>query len=64
VKASREVCEYCDDRRNREEILELFANRDVGSAPEYTFRPGFIDPSTVQLAQNPAVAAVQPPLTN
>jgi nitrate/nitrite transport system ATP-binding protein len=44
VKALLEACEYCDDPRNREEILGLLTlEQYVGSAPEYT-RPGFIDP--------------------
>jgi nitrate/nitrite transport system ATP-binding protein len=44
VKALLEACEYCDDRRHRQEVLELICQPDyVGSAPEYT-RPGFIDP--------------------
>ena len=43
VKALLEACAYCDDLRNREEILELLIQEQyVGSAPEYT-RPGFID---------------------
>jgi len=43
VKALLEACEYCDDRRNREEILELLCRPEyVGSAPEYT-RAGFLD---------------------
>jgi len=44
IKALMEACEYCDDRRNREEILELLCRPEyVGSDPIYT-RPGFIDP--------------------
>lgn len=44
IKALIEACEYCDDRRHREEVLELICQPQyVGSAPEYT-RPGFIDP--------------------
>ncbi len=44
VKALLEACEYCDDRRNREEILKWLCKPEyVGSDPEYT-RPGFIDP--------------------
>lgn len=44
VKALLEACEYCDNLRNREEILQLLTQEKyVGSAPEYT-RPGFIDP--------------------
>ena len=44
VKALLEACDYCDDRRHREEILELLCRPEyVGSDPAYT-RPGFIDP--------------------
>ncbi|MEP0856303.1 nitrate ABC transporter ATP-binding protein [Trichocoleus sp. DQ-U1] len=44
IKALLEACEYCDDRRNREEIVNLLCQPQyIGSAPEYT-RPGFIDP--------------------
>jgi nitrate/nitrite transport system ATP-binding protein len=44
VKALLEACEYCDDRRNREEILTLLARPQyVGPAAEFA-RPGFIDP--------------------
>ncbi|MCU0534437.1 MAG: nitrate ABC transporter ATP-binding protein [Hydrococcus sp. Prado102] len=44
VKALLRACEYCDDRRNREEIIDLLCqDRYVGSSPEYT-RPGFLDP--------------------
>jgi len=44
VKALLEACEYCDDRRNREAILELLCRPNyLGTAPAYT-RPGFLDP--------------------
>lgn len=44
VKTLIDACEYCDDRRNREEILHLLCQSQyVGSSPVYT-RPGFIDP--------------------
>jgi nitrate/nitrite transport system ATP-binding protein len=44
VKALLQACEYCDDRRNREEILEILCRDEyLGTSPEYT-RPGFIDP--------------------
>ena len=44
VKALLEACDYCDDLRHREEILELLCRPEyVGSDPAYT-RPGFIDP--------------------
>lgn len=43
VKAMLEACEYCDDRRNREEILTLLARPQyVGAAADFA-RPGFID---------------------
>jgi nitrate/nitrite transport system ATP-binding protein len=44
VKALIEACEYCDDRRNREEILELLSHPEyLGVKPEY-IRPGLIGP--------------------
>jgi nitrate/nitrite transport system ATP-binding protein len=53
VKALLEACEYCDDRRNREEVLELLCRPEyVGSAPEYT-RPGFIDPYNYGMGEDP-----------
>lgn len=43
VKALIEACEYCDDRRNRPEILEwLGKDQYVGAAAKY-MRPGFLD---------------------
>jgi len=44
VKALLEACEYCDDYRNREEIVELLCRPEyVGTDAVYT-RRGFIDP--------------------
>jgi len=44
VKALLEACEYCDDRRNREEIVGYLCQPQyLGTLPEYT-RPGFIYP--------------------
>jgi nitrate/nitrite transport system ATP-binding protein len=44
VKALLEACEYCDDRRNREEVLEIICKDSyLGQAPR-SVRPGFIDP--------------------
>jgi nitrate/nitrite transport system ATP-binding protein len=44
IKALIEACEYCDDRRHREEIVELIAQPDyLNSSPEH-IRPGFIEP--------------------
>jgi nitrate/nitrite transport system ATP-binding protein len=43
LKALLEACEYCDDRRNREEILQLLCQPQyIGASPDY-IRPGFID---------------------
>jgi len=44
VKALLEACEYCDNRQNREEILEIVCRPEyLNASPEYT-RIGFIDP--------------------
>ncbi len=44
VKALIQACEYCDDQRNREEIVALLSQPNyIGAVPEY-IRPGFIDP--------------------
>ena len=44
VRALLRACEYCDDYRNREEILNLLVKPEyVGSSPEYT-SPGFLTP--------------------
>jgi nitrate/nitrite transport system ATP-binding protein len=44
VKALLEACAYCDDRRNREDILEILSQPQyVGSAIE-SMRPGFLGP--------------------
>ena len=44
VKALLKACQYCDDYRNREEILQLLCQPQyLGTSPEYT-RRGFLDP--------------------
>ncbi|KAM3090335.1 nitrate ABC transporter ATP-binding protein [Phormidesmis sp. 146-35] len=44
IKALLVACEYCGDRRNREEILEILSRPEyVGVSPAY-MRPGFTDP--------------------
>ncbi|MCC5899595.1 MAG: ABC transporter substrate-binding protein [Phormidium sp. BM_Day4_Bin.17] len=44
IQALLEACDYCDDMRHREEVLDLICRPEyVGSDPIYT-RPGFIDP--------------------
>ncbi len=44
IKALIEACEYCDDRRNREEIVTLLAQPKYLNVPAEQLRPGFIDP--------------------
>ncbi|BAY63177.1 nitrate transport ATP-binding subunits C and D [Calothrix brevissima NIES-22] len=44
VKALLEACKYCDDFRNREEIVELICRPEyLNTNPAY-IRPGFTDP--------------------
>jgi nitrate/nitrite transport system ATP-binding protein len=44
LKALMEACEYCDDRRHREEIATLLARPEYVGTPVTYIRPGFIDP--------------------
>ncbi|MBL1209673.1 nitrate ABC transporter ATP-binding protein [Geminocystis sp. GBBB08] len=44
VKALIEACEYCDDRRNREEIVELLARPEYLNVEAKYIRPGLVDP--------------------
>jgi nitrate/nitrite transport system ATP-binding protein len=44
VKALLEACKYCDDLRNREEILELICRPQYLDIDPVYVRPGFIDP--------------------
>jgi nitrate/nitrite transport system ATP-binding protein len=44
VKALLEACEYCDDRRNREEIADLLCRPEYVGADEAHIRQGFLDP--------------------
>ncbi|MBD2344072.1 ABC transporter ATP-binding/substrate-binding protein [Anabaena subtropica] len=44
VKALLEACKYCDDLRNREEILELLSRPEYLDVNPAYIRPGFIDP--------------------
>ncbi len=49
VKALLEACEYCDDLRHREEIVQLLAQPQyIGSQVNF-LRPGFIDPYPTRL---------------
>jgi nitrate/nitrite transport system ATP-binding protein len=45
VKALLEACDYCDERRHREEILKWLSKPEyLGPAAAIHARPGFIDP--------------------
>jgi nitrate ABC transporter ATP-binding subunit len=44
VKALVEACDYCDDRRNRQEILQLICQEQYIGADPKDIRPGFLDP--------------------
>ncbi|MEG4998476.1 ABC transporter ATP-binding/substrate-binding protein [Microcoleus sp. B4-D4] len=44
VKALLEACDYCDDRRNREEVLGLICQEQYIGADSKNIRPGFLDP--------------------
>ncbi|ARV57603.1 bacitracin ABC transporter ATP-binding protein [Nostocales cyanobacterium HT-58-2] len=44
VKALLEACQYCDELRNREEILELICRPEYLDINPVYVRPGFIDP--------------------
>ncbi len=44
VKALLQACDYCDDRRNREEILGLICQEQYIGADPKDIRPGFLDP--------------------
>ena len=54
VTALLEACEYCDDRRNREEVLDILCRPEyLGTDPVFT-RPGFIDPYDFGMPDMPA----------
>ncbi|MEA5566861.1 nitrate ABC transporter ATP-binding protein [Anabaena sp. UHCC 0399] len=44
IKALLEACKYCDDLRNRPEILELLSRPEYLNVNPAYIRPGFIDP--------------------
>jgi nitrate/nitrite transport system ATP-binding protein len=44
IKALLTACQYCDDFRNREEILELICRPEYLDTNPVYVRPGFIDP--------------------
>jgi nitrate/nitrite transport system ATP-binding protein len=53
VKALLQACEYCDDRRNREEILTLLAKPNYVGVDIKHLRPGFVDPYNRGLGEEP-----------
>lgn len=53
VKALLEACEYCDDFRNREELVQLLAQPEyVGANPDY-IRPGLVSPYSRGMGEEP-----------
>ncbi|MBE9005986.1 ABC transporter substrate-binding protein [Fortiea sp. LEGE XX443] len=44
IKALLEACKYCDDLRNREEILQLISRPEYLNVNPAYIRPGFTDP--------------------
>lgn len=44
VKALLDACEYCDDQRNREEIIELLCQEKYLGGTAKDIKPGFLDP--------------------
>jgi nitrate/nitrite transport system ATP-binding protein len=53
VKALIQACEYCDDRRNREEVLDLLAKPEYIGITAQQMRPGFIDDFDYGLGTEP-----------
>jgi nitrate/nitrite transport system ATP-binding protein len=53
VKALLQACEYCDDRRNREEVLTILAKPEYVGVDVKHLRPGFIDPYDRGLGEEP-----------
>jgi len=48
-----QACEYCDDFRNREEIIDLLCQPQyLGSPPQYV-RPGLLDPYDLGNGESP-----------
>jgi nitrate/nitrite transport system ATP-binding protein len=44
IKALIEACEYCDDRRHREEIVQLISQPQYVDSPSEYILPGFLEP--------------------
>jgi nitrate/nitrite transport system ATP-binding protein len=55
VKALIQACEYCDDRRNREEIVELLARPEYVGVSMQHLRPGFLDPYNRGTEEKPEI---------
>ena len=53
VKALLKACEYCDDRRNREEIVQLLSQTQYLGTDIENIRPGFIDPYNLGMGEEP-----------
>jgi nitrate/nitrite transport system ATP-binding protein len=53
IKALLEACEYCDDPRNREEIVGFLTQDQYVGSTQSDIRPGFIDPYDKGTNANP-----------
>jgi nitrate/nitrite transport system ATP-binding protein len=53
MKALLEACEYCDDRRNREEIAQLLSQPQYLGCPVEYIRPGFVDAYNLGTGEEP-----------
>jgi len=53
IKALVRACEYCDDRRNRPEVLEILAKPEYIGVPANYIEPGFTTPYRRNLEDEP-----------
>jgi nitrate/nitrite transport system ATP-binding protein len=53
MKALIEACEYCDDRRNRLEILDILCQPEYVGSDRASVGPGFLDPYSYGTTQEP-----------
>jgi nitrate/nitrite transport system ATP-binding protein len=54
MKALIEACEYCDDRRHRQEIVELLSSEAYLNLDAAQLRPGFVDAYDRGMGEAPA----------
>ena len=63
VKALLEACDYCDDRRNREEVLGLISQEQYIGADPKDIRPGSSTRTTPVRRQNPKCSTISTSFT-